>query len=173
MFSGSPLTGPSDEDDADVRHPPKGSKKKTGRKAKWSDEALADFVDIIVNNEYHQRKLIFTNTKYQQNGLIYEKISTELKERCNNRGQIINVSVVQLRNKLKRCVNECKHVAMTIKTATGIKRFQEEQGYSTWFDSVFPPVKTRDSCQPEMAVEPSAISTEPSTSSDAQESDKQ
>ena len=173
MFSGSPLTGPSDEDGAGVIHPPKGSKKKTGRKAKWSDEALDDFVDIIVNNEYYQRKLIFTNTKNQQNGLIYEKISTELKERCKNRGEIINFSVVQLRNKFKKCVSECKHVAMTIKTATGIKRFQEDKGYSTWFDSLFPLVKTRDSCQPEMAVEPSASSSEPSTSSDVQESDKQ
>ena len=91
MFSGSPLTGPSDEDGADVIHPRKGSKKNTGKKATWSDEALDDFVDIIVNNEYYQRKLIFTNTKYQQNGLIYENISTELKERCNNRAQIINV----------------------------------------------------------------------------------
>jgi hypothetical protein len=46
---------------------------------------------------------------------------------------------------------------MTIKTATGIQRFQDEKGYGKWFDLLFLLVKTRDSCQPAMAVEPFAI----------------
>ena len=47
---------------------------------------------------------------------------------------------------------------MTIKTATGIKRFQEDKGFSNWFQQLFPLVQSRDSCQPEMAIEPSSSS---------------
>ena len=45
---------------------------------------------------------------------------------------------------------------MTIKTASGIKRFQEERGYGACFNQLFEVVKTRDSCSPELATEPSA-----------------
>ena len=31
-------------------------------------------VDILVNNDFYKRKLIFTNTKNQRNGEIYEII---------------------------------------------------------------------------------------------------
>ena len=43
-------------------------KKKTGRKAKWSETMVDDMVDIIVNNERFIRMLIFTNTPNQRNG---------------------------------------------------------------------------------------------------------
>ena len=46
-------------------------------------------------------------------------------------------------------------MALTIKTATGIKRFVEEKGYGSWFDDLFAIVKTRDACRPELSVEPS------------------
>ena len=46
---------------------------------------------------------------------------------------------------------------MTIKTETGIERFQNDKGYGKWFDWLFLFVKTRDSFQPHMAVEPSAL----------------
>ena len=45
---------------------------------------------------------------------------------------------------------------MTIKTATGIKRFLDDKGCGDWFDKLYSIVKTRDACQPEQAVEPSA-----------------
>lgn len=63
---------------------------------------------------------------------------------------------------------------MTIKTATGIKRFQEDKGYSAWFKHLFPLVQSRDSCQPEMAIEPSAsINSDTSkSSSEPQENDQ-
>ncbi|KAK2553579.1 hypothetical protein P5673_025070 [Acropora cervicornis] len=44
---------------------------------------------------------------------------------------------------------------MTIKTGTGIKRFQDSQGYGKWFLTLFAVVKTRESCQPQQAIEPS------------------
>ena len=59
-----------------------------------------------------------------------------------------------------------------MKTASGIARFQEERGYGIWFSSLFALVKTRDSCQPDQAIEPSAnVSTvdSPSSSSGSQD----
>ena len=44
---------------------------------------------------------------------------------------------------------------MAIKTGTGIKRFQDSQGYRKWFPTLFAVVKTRESCQPQQAIEPS------------------
>ena len=41
-------------------------KKKTGRKTKWTQEMLNDFIDIIVSSEYNKKKLIFMNTKTQK-----------------------------------------------------------------------------------------------------------
>ena len=41
-----------------------------------------------------------------------------------------------------------------MKTGSGIKRLQEERGYGAWFHQLFSLVKTRDSCQPEQAIEP-------------------
>ena len=64
-------------------------------------------------------------------------------------------SISQMRTKFKKCISECKNAAMTIKTATGIKRFQDSQGYEKWFPTLFAVVKTRESCQPVQAIEPS------------------
>eukprot|EP00112_Aurelia_sp_Birch-Aquarium-sp1_P026107 Seg9047.2 transcript_id=Seg9047.2/GoldUCD/mRNA.D3Y31 product="hypothetical protein" protein_id=Seg9047.2/GoldUCD/D3Y31 len=47
-----------------------------------------------------------------------------------------------------------------MKTATGIKRLQDEKGYGPWFDQLFALVKIRDSCQPEQAIEPSIVDSE-------------
>ncbi len=55
-----------------------------------------------------------------------------------------------------------------MKTASGIKRFQEERNYGAWFNELFALVKTRDSCQREQAIEPSGENddlTNPSTNS--------
>ena len=51
---------------------------------------------------------------------------------------------------------ECKKAALTMTTGTGIKRLQDSKGYGKWFNQLFQLVKSRDSCQPEQAVEPSA-----------------
>ena len=131
-------------------------KKKPGRKAKWSNTLLDDLVDIIVNSEYYKKRLIFMNLKNQKNADIYEKILKELKARGSKRGEHVPFTAVQLRTKFKKSVSECKKVALTVKTATGIKRLQEEKGYGAWFNQLYALVKTRDSCQPWQAIEPSA-----------------
>lgn len=50
----------------------------------------------------------------------------------------------------------CKKAALTQKTTTGIKRFQEDQGFGKWFTALFEVVKTRESCQSDLALEPLA-----------------
>ncbi|CAH3122860.1 unnamed protein product, partial [Pocillopora meandrina] len=62
----------------------------------------------------------------------------------------------QFTKKFKKCVGFCKQAALTQRTATGIKRFQEDHGFGKWFHALFEVVKTRDSCQPERALEPSS-----------------
>ena len=49
-------------------------------------------------------------------------------------------------------------MVLTIDTTTGIKRFVEEKGFSKCFDALFLLIKSRDSCQPKLAIEPSGIS---------------
>lgn len=81
----------------------KTTKKKPGRKPRWCLKALDDFVDIVVNNNLYKTRLIFTNTKNQSNGVIYEKILRELKERASVRGETFVFNVSQLRTKFKKC----------------------------------------------------------------------
>ena len=82
-------------------------KKKAGRTSRWSQELVDDLIDIIVSNEQYKRKLIFMNTKFQQNGVIYGKVCEELKQRCAVRGQDMPFTVVQTRSKFKKCISEC------------------------------------------------------------------
>ncbi|CAB3997044.1 Hypothetical predicted protein, partial [Paramuricea clavata] len=71
----------------------------------------------------------------------------------------------QVRTKFKWCISTCKNVALTIQTATGLKRFVEDKGCGKWFGLLFPLVKSRDSCQPEQAIEPSTSTATRPTSS--------
>lgn len=160
-----------EDDQSDLEDESPGSetnkrKKKPGRKGRWTDDILNDFIDIIASDDYFKKKLIFINTKNQQNGVIYEKILNELKIRCRERGEEFDCTVAQARNKFKKCVSECKKAALTLKTATGIKRFQEDRGYGSWFNQLFQLVKCRDSCQPDQAIEPSTSSTDGASNQD-------
>ena len=148
----------SSDDECDfIADPSKKTKKKAGRKAKWSNSLVDDMVDIVVNNDYYKKRLIFVNVKNQKNSEIYEKILKELKDRAISRGEDVPFTTKQLRTKFKKAIAECKKAALTIKTASGIKRFQDDKGYGSWFDQLFSLVKTRDSCQPEQAIEPSSV----------------
>ena len=61
---------------------------------------------------------------------------------------------IQLRNKFKSCVCICKKAALTIRTATGIAKFRDGKCIGSWFDKLYPLIKSRDSCQPERGMEP-------------------
>eukprot|EP00794_Sanderia_malayensis_P012532 gene12532-13818_t len=141
----------------------KNAKSKPGRKAQWSDTLVNDMVDIIASDEYLQKRLIFTNSKNQKNTAMYEKVLMSLKSRSAARNDDCPFTAVQMRTKFKKLVAECKKTAMLMKTPSGIKCFQEERGYSAWFNQLFLLVKTRDSCQPDQAIEPSAIATSEQT----------
>ena len=132
-----------------------------GRKPRWCSKGLDDFIDIVVNSNEFKTKLIFTNTKNQRNGPVYAKIVDELKERASARGDKFTMTVNQIRTKFKKCISQCKQAALTPKTATGTKRYQEDRGFGKWFKALFDVVKTRDSCQPERALEPSTSSSSP------------
>ena len=118
-------------------------------------DLVDDLVDIVLTNDYYQRKLIFVNTKNQQNGEVYEKVLNELKSRADSKGGSVPFTVAQVRTKFKKCISKCKKAALTIKTATRVKRFQDDKDYGVWFDRLFELVKTRDSCRPDLATEPS------------------
>ena len=76
---------------------------------------------------------------------------------------MITFTFPQLRSKFKKCVSFCKQAALTQQTATGIKCFQEDRGFGNWFKALFEVVKTRDSYQPEQALEPSTSNSERSS----------
>ena len=102
----------------------KGKKcKKPGRKPQWCSKALEDFIDIVVTNDTYKMKLIFTNTKNQRNGPIYEKILDQLKTRASARGDDCTLTVTQLRSKFKKCVGHCKQAALR----------KEDRGFGRWF----------------------------------------
>ena len=50
-----------------------------------------------------------------------------------------------------------------MKNASGIKRFQENRGLGDWFKALFPLVKSRDSCQPDQAIEPDCSKQSPNS----------
>lgn len=103
--------------------------KKPGRKPRWCPKSLDDLINIVVNSTEYKTKLIFTNTKNQKNGPVYAKILEEVKARASARGDDLAFTVNQLRTKFKKCVSCCKQAVLTLKTATGIKQFQEDSGY--------------------------------------------
>ena len=69
-----------DDDDDDNRA-------KRGPRGLWKQDLVDDLVDIIITNDYYQRKPIFVNTKNQQNGKVYEKVLKELKSRAGEIGR--------------------------------------------------------------------------------------
>ena len=92
---------------------------------------------------------------------MYAKIMDELKGRASARGDKFTMTINQMRSKFKKCVSQCKQATLTQKTATGIKRYQEDRGFGKWFNALFDVVKTRDSRQRERALEPSRSSSSP------------
>lgn len=64
---------------------------------------LEDFIDMSVFNENFQ-ELIFQNTKFQQNGSMYEQILKIWKARAAERNIECQFTVGQLRSKSKKLV---------------------------------------------------------------------
>ena len=65
--------GEEQENVDEEEEPPQKTKKKRvkhGPRGLWKQDLVYDLVDIIITNDYNQRKLIFVNTKNQQNGKV-------------------------------------------------------------------------------------------------------
>ena len=69
-------------------------------------------------------KLIFQNVRNQKNTEIYGKVLIELMKRLSARNEKCNYTVIQIRNKFKKIVAECKKTSLIMKTASDVKRFQ-------------------------------------------------
>ena len=152
----------SEEEDSDKENESIGKvKKKVGRKNQWEEEVVDDLFDIILENEDYKRKLLLTNTKKGRNAECLKAVLIELKNRCNARGYTLPYDIVQTKTKIKRCQKICRLAAMTVKTASGIKRFQEEKSLGNWFNKLLPIVMSAPNCQPDQAIEPSQITGTP------------
>jgi hypothetical protein len=121
-----------DDEDIDEEHGlnAKSKRKNNGRRSLWKSEYV---VDIITSSENFKRRLIFTNNKRATNGEVYSQVLEQIKERH----ALFPFTVKQMRTKFKWCISTCKKVALTIQTATGIKRFVEDKGYGKWFGLLF------------------------------------
>ena len=147
-------TGVSEQSEVGSSTKKNRKKKRKGRRSVWEERHVNDLVDVICSSEYYKKKLIFTNTKNSKNAEIYANVLKEVGKRYEDGSFPFNVD--QLRNKFKKCTSECKKIALTVKTATGVKRIQDEKQLGAWFNQLFPLVQTRDSCNPDMAVESSS-----------------
>ena len=128
-----------------------------GRRAYWKENHITDMINIIVNDDQLVKKLIFCNTRKASNTEAYEVVRKRLNVEYNKAsGSDFTFQVQQMRNKFKSCISICTQICTKMKTASGIERLVEERGYGKWFDLLYALVKTRDSCQPENACEPSA-----------------
>ena len=63
--------------------------KKPGRKPRWSQELLNNFIDITVSTDEYKTKLVLRKFKCQQNGEIYGSICDEMKEDFWRRGKFL------------------------------------------------------------------------------------
>lgn len=143
--------------------------KKSGRKAAWSEDILEDLVDCISGDEEFTKKLIFTNVPNGKNALVYAKVIKKVTAQRKERGEAFDFTLDQTRNKFKKLIAICKSAALTIKSSSGIKRLQDEREYGVWFTRLFPLVKSRDSSQPDQAIEPSSSSSNSKQKDDAGE----
>ena len=130
-------------------------KKKQGRKSVWPEDTVNDLIDVICESDYYRKKLIFTNNKPVKNSEVYAKVAKDSASRLASRGASFPFTVAQIRIKFKACISACKKAAMTRKTASGIDNFINAKGYGSWFKKLYPYVESRDSCDPDMGVEPS------------------
>ena len=145
-------------------------KKRVGRKAAWPDECIDEIIDIICASDFYRKKLIFTNNKSFRNTEVFEKVAKEAIVRLEESGKEFPFTCHQIRTKFKSCVAICKKTAMLRQTASGIDNFIDAKGYSKWFKQLFQFVQSRDSCQPDLGIEPSAVmlcTDSPSTSCSA------
>ena len=95
-----------------------------------------------------------------------------MKERCNERSEDFCFDVTQTRLKFKRCVTLCRNAVMKVKTASGIKRFQEDKKLGNWFGKLLPLISSMKNCQPQQSIEPGQSQMDSSAENDAEVDDE-
>ena len=135
------------------------SQVKSGPKVIWSTELLNDLMDTVANNDSYKRKLIFTNMPKARNANVNHNFVKDMNSRCQERGKTFTLSLCQTRNKLKKLMSICKSALLTMKAASGIKRFQDDKQFGSWFHVPTQIMKSRLSCQPDQGIEPGSYST--------------
>ena len=65
----------------------KNGNRKAGRKSTWPEEVTNDLVDIICEDEYLRKKIVFTNIKNAKNQEVYGKVMQKPRDRLENRGK--------------------------------------------------------------------------------------
>ena len=95
--------------------------------------------------------------KIAKNGIYYDQVVKEIKERCETREEDFPFDISQTREKFKWYINIFREAAMKTKGKSGIQRFQEEINYGIWFGKLMSFVSSMHSCQPQHAIEPSNI----------------
>ena len=110
-------------------------------------------MDVILENDKFKNKLLLTNVKNVKNGQYYQQVIAEVKERCKEREEEFGFTIPQTRQKFMRCINMCRDALMKVKTASGIKRFQEDKELGNWFNKLMPVISSMDNCQPQQAIE--------------------
>lgn len=79
-----------------------------------------------------------TNVKNVKNNHYYVKFIEEIKQRCKERNVEYDFDVKQTRGKFKQCITTCRNAAMKVKTASRIKRFQEDKELGNYFCKLLP-----------------------------------
>lgn len=113
-----------------------------------------------------------TNVKNVKNSQYYDQVIQEIKQRCEERNEEFLFDVKQTRQKFKRCVTICRNAVMKVKTASGIKRFQEDKELGNWFGKLLPLISSMDNCQPQQSIEPGHSQIDSSTENDAEIDEK-
>ena len=84
---------------------------------------------------------------------MYETILENLKEKASDRDGTVGFSVEQMRTKFKHCGLACKKAVLTVKTKSGIMRYQDDMRLGKLFMQLYPILKSLHSCQSEQGLE--------------------
>ena len=63
------------------------------------------------------------------------------------------------KKQVQKLISICKSALLTLKTASGIKRFQDDNQFGSWFNILTQIMKSRPSCLPDQGIEPGSYST--------------
>ena len=105
-----------------------------------------------MSDEYLTKKLIKEVTNAATTN-VYKIVV----ERLAARG--ITYDVDQVRAKFKSCLQIVNRAIKTVKTSTGLARFQDEKGYSRWFEMLIPILTEKIENKAGLNVEPDSETT--------------